>query len=285
MTTFATVNSDANALVQYVQSADASDLQARVNAVFLALSLIPTARVTAVTLSGAGDGHTFIVEIVAAAQINIVGGAGIPPGTLVAHCYAAADAPQLVVQRIALGVTGQPLGDEQMAGSSKGTRFMGLYLTGPFFSGLGAGAGAIMLFGSPTAAFTIPNVAIFPLFTLVTDPGFVAGVDNTGFSLPVNGVMTYQGGARRFSMSAQMSGSLEDPLLGATTYLSVVVNGQPAHGPAGFGIDTWETDIDHVSARAYRKLAFGDTVQLAVASSGGTGGQALTINQAALLVG
>lgn len=118
-----------------VESADADDLARRVNAAIA--SLPGTYTVIALTLAGAGDGHTFTVTIEAGLIADVTdGGFSSPPTVL---CYLAADAEALErVQRLPPSGT---LVDTQIAGSSKGTRFMGMVVLGALIPPSGGGTG------------------------------------------------------------------------------------------------------------------------------------------------
>lgn len=133
MSVYANITPTAAARADFAQSSDPADLQARVNAVFTVLAGIANQRVAIINLGGAGDGHTFVVEILSAPVANLVG-SGLDPAVLSAFCYMAADAFELAVQRARESASiplGRDLGDEQFAGAAQGTRFMGLMITAP----------------------------------------------------------------------------------------------------------------------------------------------------------
>lgn len=151
MTTFATAS-----VIQgtnYVQAADPVVLQTRLNALFAAFAANPNLRIASITLAGAGDGHTFVVELVRVLVTDIIGGVGLDPAQLTATCYMAADAFELSAQRNKV-TPATPIGDEQLAGASQGTRFMGLILGGATFieGGLGQEFSVVM------RNHTAPNV-------------------------------------------------------------------------------------------------------------------------------
>ena len=117
---------------RYVQSSDPVDLAARINAQLAAIFALGTAQaIASISLAGAGDGDTFVVEITHAAAASVNG--GIITAALGA-CYAAGDAESLAVARAAvdaeIGAPIPAIADEQLAGASKGTRFMGLVVLG-----------------------------------------------------------------------------------------------------------------------------------------------------------
>ena len=124
----------------FVQSADPDDLRRRVNEAIVALNLRiqsfgPPPIFVALNLAGAGDGHTFVVEIIEAPPpiLTPVGGLGllfaITPRVV---CYMASSREELPVQRAAAlaraGLAIATLEDEQVAGSEQGQRFMGMIL-------------------------------------------------------------------------------------------------------------------------------------------------------------
>jgi hypothetical protein len=117
----------------FIQSADPVDMQTRVNAALAALA--PTALIVEINLVGAGDGHTFVMEIVHAAvpadpvagPYPVSRGLLVLAGFLRIRCFVAGDAQEFQVQRARAiaGVTGNLI-DEFTAGGSKGTRIMGV---------------------------------------------------------------------------------------------------------------------------------------------------------------
>jgi len=120
--------SGANSLIsRVVQSAMPTDLAARVNA---AIAALPAGYVVVgLTLAGAGQGHTFTVEIEAGLLADVSGGfqAAAPQVT----CFLASEAEALLLARIqASPAIGQVFADTQVAGASDGTRFMGMVVRG-----------------------------------------------------------------------------------------------------------------------------------------------------------
>ena len=136
---FGTVGDPSQITTIFVQSADPDDLEARVNAALAGVDGINDV-VTSIVLAGAGDGHTFVVEIDTAPATATVGGlpAGLESGVPVAlvRCFLAGDAEGLETAKTAAGipasvVSGQvtipyALVDEELAGGAKGTQFMGM---------------------------------------------------------------------------------------------------------------------------------------------------------------
>jgi hypothetical protein len=143
---YATVIDTSLSRADFFQSANADDLEARVNARLAGFSLVPTVRLAALNLSGAGDGHSFVVEILsvldpgALEDVAVIVNPNTPsatPGSILrVICYVASDVPNLNQQRATqinqfLASTGtlfDKILDEQMAGGAKGLPFMGMIL-------------------------------------------------------------------------------------------------------------------------------------------------------------
>lgn len=107
-----------------VQNADPEALSILINDAIAALPAGYT--VVGLTLAGAGDGSMFTVMIEAGPSVDVIGGFLAPPSV---SCFLAADAEALErVARASIG-TGV-LADVQVAGASKGPRFMGMVVSG-----------------------------------------------------------------------------------------------------------------------------------------------------------
>ena len=132
MSRFGTVTDSTNATVVFVESAQADDLQLRANKAILAIYTASPARaISAITLAGGGDGHTFVVLIESAPATDVDGGLVNPNGGCL--CYLASENEALSIARavsFAQLPADEPVIDEQLAGSAKGTRFMGLIVVG-----------------------------------------------------------------------------------------------------------------------------------------------------------
>jgi hypothetical protein len=128
----------ASVITRIVESSDPADLQARVNA---AIAALPGGSVvTALTLAGAGDGALFTVTIEAGAAADVTGGFASPPSVV---CFLGSNAESML---IAHGIVGNgAFADVQVAGASKGTRFMGMLVTGTVVEG---GGGTISPFSA-----------------------------------------------------------------------------------------------------------------------------------------
>ena len=135
MTTFGTIAAGAPSSTVFVESAQADDLQTRVNAALIAIFAEEEPQaVAAITLAGGGDGHTFVVVIESAAATDVDGGflaLGEGPGVLVV-CYLASESEALEIAResLATELAEVAIADEQLAGGAKGTRFMGMVVAG-----------------------------------------------------------------------------------------------------------------------------------------------------------
>jgi hypothetical protein len=134
MTQYATVLLS-DTVTTFIQAAEADLMASKLNA--LLQSDLGT-EVISLTLAGAGDGHTFVTEVVTSGNPITTGPFSTFDGEdALIGCYLAASEETLAVARAATVtfMQAQPppnpgdllvLTDEQVAGSSKGTRFMGL---------------------------------------------------------------------------------------------------------------------------------------------------------------
>jgi hypothetical protein len=135
MSNYGIVTDPSLATTAVLQSADPADLQDKVNT-YLASLDSQTTLVTDITLAGAGDGHTFVALVQSAPEGSAQG--GLPCGNTVGilptqvRCFLAGTAEDMLRAQAAAGVPSAVLGvgysamDVQVAGSSKGTRFMGM---------------------------------------------------------------------------------------------------------------------------------------------------------------
>jgi hypothetical protein len=134
MTQYATYPIDSSTIT-IVQAAEADLMEEGVSAQLRALS----ESVMSLTLSGGGDGHTFITEIVHSGDsVDDLLPVEVEGDEAVIGCYLASNAADLKVARAktvaAMNAVVPPMGstaplvvvDEQVAGAAKGTRFMGL---------------------------------------------------------------------------------------------------------------------------------------------------------------
>jgi hypothetical protein len=234
---FGTVTPPSAAQTQIVQSADPIDLQNLVNA---AIGTIDNglSAITSITLAGAGDGHTFVVLIESALLANVNGGipgSNISPPLLFSQvrCYLASTAEELETAKTAAGapaafpVPPNPsipysVLDEQVAGSSKGTRFMGMTVF--TLSGIAVPS------NSPFAQVQLAGV-----LDGGPDPLVMAIQVQKGFSLPVvipaNTVLRYDGSA---AIEALVDVSLVVQLTAAPAYPAGVTV-EVLQDPAGVG--------------------------------------------------
>jgi hypothetical protein len=116
----------ANAITAVIQSENADDMiPLIVAAVGPLLVGVVDPVATSLTLTGAGDGHMFFLELEGAASANVDGGARITN----AQFFVAATAEALQAQLASMQFN-QPIFDVQIAGSSKGQRVMAMVLFG-----------------------------------------------------------------------------------------------------------------------------------------------------------
>jgi hypothetical protein len=199
---FGIITPPSAAQTQIVQSADPTDLQNLVNAAIGTIDRVTNA-ITSITLAGAGDGHTFVVLIESAPLANVTGGisgSGVAPPLLISQvrCYLASTAEELETAKTAAGAPAAlplpPLDvpfpysvlDEQVAGSSKGTRFMGMTVF------------ALSLIPVPVNS-PAAQVQLSGVLGGGADPVVMAIQIQKGFSLPVvipaDTVLQYDGNA------------------------------------------------------------------------------------------
>jgi hypothetical protein len=157
------INSAASLITKVVQSAEAPDLQDKVTA---AIAAIPaTHAVIGITLAGAGDGHTFTVTIEAGKITDLISG-GFTAAPPTVSCYLASDAEQLAIVEATATPTSGIVSDVQVAGSSKGTRFMGLITQGAISTGGIEDHKVIVDMADGTPDFLFPKLKAGPGITL-----------------------------------------------------------------------------------------------------------------------
>jgi hypothetical protein len=115
-------------ITRVLESADPDDLAAQVNGAIADIyALSPARKVIDISLAGGGDGHTFVVVVEAALATEVSdGGFASAPSV---QCYLAGANEALAAARAAARSAGD-LSDSQVAGASKGTRFMGMTVRG-----------------------------------------------------------------------------------------------------------------------------------------------------------
>jgi len=197
----------ANARAFVVQGADPDSLLAAMVAASAALAAVQPPMVdpvtTSLTLTGAGDGHTFVLEVENAASANVDGGADVI-GTPV--FLIAATAEELERQLAALQSTDAIL-DVQIAGAAKGQRVMAMVVYGTLRPSSGLSprfasvSGAVFVvpgnnvptdIGAPGVAFTSATGKARLMVTVVgieengVDP--VAGITAVSASVTQDGV-------------------------------------------------------------------------------------------------
>src|SRR4029077_9014257 len=120
-----TVTGAASTLGEVVESSDPDDLARRAN---LALASIPSGyKVVTVELAGAGLGSVFTITIEAGRTADVTGGFSVAPTV---RCFIGANADDLLrAFRAAAPVTGT-IAAVDVAGSSNGQVFMGMFVVG-----------------------------------------------------------------------------------------------------------------------------------------------------------
>jgi len=257
MTQYATVTTTTNLNAQFFESADPTDLQNQINAYIASLD-ISTVAISAIVLSGGGDGHAFQVEVqtapFASGAGSAVGSGGLPSGAgggiqgTVVRCFLASSPEELVPARIAAGVpativvgpstVSYGLRDEQMAGASKGQRFMGLSV---YVINSVPGQGASL---SPYALVVGTGLPL----VLAAGDTLVTFVDDQlyRFSLPATTRLLYLGGENLiYKMEASIT-------VGLTAGGSVTVDivSDPSGAPSVIGTTTTTVaagEFDNVS--------------------------------------
>lgn len=120
----------------FVEAAEASVMSAGISAAQAQIVTTDQELIVGVTLSGGGDGHTFVAELIG--SDTATGGTELDELARFG-CYLAASQEELAVARAAalavLAAESPPsqgqvlmIIDEQVAGAAKGTRFMGLII-------------------------------------------------------------------------------------------------------------------------------------------------------------
>lgn len=264
--------------VAYVEAATPEDLQNKINAV---ISLVDASlfAITAITLAGAGDGHTFTALIETAPVANVNGSyiLGTASGIQAAQvrCYLAGSEDELVPARLRAGAPASfafgnltlswGILDEQFAGGSKGTRFMGMTVYG--ISALQTGA-----FGDPLImGIARPNT-----------PQVIAAGDNivtfTGvaptpiqWSNPVGGALQYDGGQSILAKFYATAAVEQD----APGDISVSIVRDPVGTPTSIA----QMDSHITTAGEYDTIAvYGFALVSPLAAGGGAGSSQFGLN-------
>ena len=130
MVAFANISPASAAIVRFVSSADAADLQDRLISALQEIAALPgNIRLASLDLTGSGEGQTFLVTIFAAPLANIFG-VEANPAAITARCFLAADPYELAQTYARLQLAGLDVSNAQLAGASSGSRFMVLFLPG-----------------------------------------------------------------------------------------------------------------------------------------------------------
>jgi hypothetical protein len=131
MSSFGSIGDPSLASTVFVKAADPGILQDLVNAEIGKVG--GSSVITAITLAGSGDGHTFVAIIETAPSASTTGGLVGGAGAAVT-CYMGSSPEELARSKSAAGVPAPfsnvpyALVDEQLAGGAKGQVFMGLSL-------------------------------------------------------------------------------------------------------------------------------------------------------------
>lgn len=173
MATFGTITEPDNQVTDFVQSAQAADLQAKLTA--LLASIDADRRVASIVLAGAGDGHTFVVAVQHAPKGDVIG--GFAPNILVVQTYLASEQEALAAAAadVVYPANGA-INAIEIAGASGGTRFMVLNIDavaeeapmaemprgtiGGLDLGIALGAGTTVLIGASGAGIVLVGNAI-----------------------------------------------------------------------------------------------------------------------------
>jgi len=138
MSRFGTIlGGTANAVGYVVQGATPEVLLAASGAAGLkTFGMMRDPVVTSITLTGAGDGHMFFLEVEGAESVNADG--GIQANSLSGQVFLGADAETLTAELLSVQNT-SPVVDVQIAGAAKGQRVMGIVICGTLRGGGGGG--------------------------------------------------------------------------------------------------------------------------------------------------
>ena len=268
MTTFGNV-APSNTAAVFVESASPDDLASRANAAIATIAAQPNnRRITEINLAGAGDGYTFVIEIVSATLANVSG--GLIPSTTQIGCYLAAQQDALTATR-ALAKASFNVGqlvDEQMAGASKGTRIMGALVVDPDsnVAPLNPPRGEI---GSETT-FTLDIVTQNVLAPL-TDTSLVLGSSPIQFDSPAAGQLRYIGGvAIRAILAANVSMRDAGQNGPVVAKLAITRNNVQVGFASIFTADATAGGYNEGSVDCYTDVVPGDIFRIAVANTTNT---------------
>lgn len=180
-----------------VQSATAAGLQKLVNDLLTTLPLTQT--ITALTLAGAGDGHTFMATIEWAPTGAVQGGLAVSARV---RCFLAGDATELQRYRDSIAApSGLPVADSQIVGASSGGRFMGMVVYGVVTSSGGGILAALMANENQT----------IPPGTETQVIGFSTEFDTGGFADPANNRFVLPAGNYVLSAQVSLAGDTDPP--------------------------------------------------------------------------
>jgi hypothetical protein len=292
MSRYGTVLDATNLKTVYLESSDPLDLETKVNLAIQTIGAMDTPQLIAdVTLAGAGDGFSFIVCI-EYAPLTAMDGGLLAVGTFV-FMYLAATAQELAVKRAALfpAPLTDSVVDSQLAGSSQGTRFMGMVVTG-LQSGIDANnAQGLMGFDSETDTLSIANTGVLvPLLSA----GMVLQTGADRFDRPAAGVLRYIGSGTILAHVHAVVSCCMPAAVAALHAMRMGIVKAPAGTPVltslmtRFGVPfSASAAADAVSAatHSYALLSKNDTIGIALQDDTGalTGSNALNVVSAQLL--
>jgi hypothetical protein len=182
MSRFGTVlGGSANAVGFVVQGATPEALLAALGSALAAtFGLMLDPQITSITLTGAGDGHMFFLEVQGAESSNAAG--GIIPSTSRIQFFLGADS-EVLTKELLNAQTPLPILDVQIAGAAKGQRVMGLVVSGILIPSV---TRASPLFDESTAVGgTVPGTNVDTIVTPLFNYTALSGV--TQFYMSVAG--------------------------------------------------------------------------------------------------
>lgn len=249
MTQFARVVDQTSLSVSFIESSDPEDLQNRINALIAAVD-VTTTGIAAITLAGAGDGKSFCAIFETAPVEALVGNyltgtsGGVPTASV--RCYLAGSADELPAARARAGAPAPISGpqtlnwaiaDEQVAGGSKGTPFMGMtvYSLLAAVQNLGIATGQAVL---ETTPFVLAGGLNYVAFETVT---------GLNFTLPSPTVLQYNGFAAVLALF-QVNATVEQTNAGDVS-VNIVTD------PLGTPVVVGPTTKTHVGNQEYDNVS------------------------------
>lgn len=186
MSRYGTINTGtAGARSAVVQSADPADLRARLLAAVADLSAgLGAPVIAAMTLAGAGDGHTFMVEVEVAEMAEVTGGLMLQDVV----CFLGGQSEAVETARAAIA-SALTIADVQAAGASQGTRVMGMMVFGTVFGPDASSANNVLLFDDFLVGTSGANLGAFFWNTNTAGAGATARPTSTNIDAQHQGVI------------------------------------------------------------------------------------------------